>query len=75
MKLLGKIPENAKGISMIALIYFLYSVFDSRYALKAEVSTLALDVAVAKTTISQVKEDTNEIKTDLKKFLEERHDN
>jgi len=59
-----KTTEFLKTGSLIALVYFLYSIFDSRYVLKAEYNQVNIDMAQIKTTMVYVKDksDSNEDK-------------
>lgn len=70
-KLMDKVPKDIKTASLMALIYFLYSIFDSRYALKAEVNNLAIDIAVIKTKMINVEKNTSDTKKLVTKFLED----
>lgn len=71
---LKKVPGDIKGVTLMALIYFLYTIFDSRYALKAEVSNIALDLGIFKAKMVSVDERTKRIEAKLDHYMEKRHD-
>ena len=73
-KLLKKVPGDIKGATLMALIYFLYSVFDARYALKAEVHNLALDINTLKAETRLINERTKRIEIKFDAYLEKKHD-
>ena len=56
--------------SLMALVYFLYSIFDSRYVLRADYSKTEVDIGQIKTTLIFNNKTMNRIENKLDHFLE-----
>lgn len=63
--------NTMKAGGLIALVYFLFSIFDSRYALKADVQQPTLDVAVINVKLIEIERQIIETKTTLREVLNE----
>lgn len=66
-----KILEKLKAGALIALIYFLYSIFDSRYALKADFNQTQVSLAVIETEVKNINKKLDETNSSLKEALDE----
>ena len=68
---LSRYLNTMKAGGLIALVYFLFSIFDSRYALKADAQQPTLDVAVINVKLIEIERQIIETKTTLREVLNE----
>ena len=67
----GKTLATLKSGALIALIYFLYSIFDSRYVLKADYNSLQISLAIIETEVKNINTKVDETNKAIKEAVHE----